>query len=47
MISMIVAAAENQVIGLDNQLPWRLSKDLQFFKNKTWGSPIIVKPMNL
>lgn len=42
MIYHIVAASENNVIGVDNGLPWRLPNDLRFFKNKTWGMPIIM-----
>ncbi len=41
-ISLIVAKAWNNVIGKDNQLPWRLSSDLQLFKTKTTGHPIIM-----
>jgi dihydrofolate reductase len=42
MISLLVAAAENNVIGKDNQLPWHLPGDLQYFKNQTWGMPILM-----
>ena len=35
IISAIVAAASNRVIGIDNDLPWRLPKDLKWFKEKT------------
>lgn len=42
MISMIVAAAENNVIGKDNQLIWHLPDDLRFFKQKTSGHCIIM-----
>ena len=41
-ISLIVAAAENNVIGKDNQIPWHLPNDMKFFKNTTWGMPIIM-----
>ena len=41
-ISMIVAAAENNVIGIDNKLPWHLPADMQFFKRTTNGHPIIM-----
>lgn len=41
-ISFIVAAAENNVIGNNNQLPWRLPNDLKYFKNTTWGLPVIM-----
>ena len=42
MISIIVAAAENNAIGSNNQLPWHLPNDLTFFKNTTWGSVVIM-----
>lgn len=42
MISMIVAADENNLIGKDNQLIWHLPDDLKFFKEKTSGHCIIM-----
>lgn len=42
MISLIVAAAENDVIGRDGALPWRLSDDLRRFKALTMGKPVIM-----
>ena len=42
MISIIVAVAENNVIGKDNQLLWRLSNDLKNFKEITMGHTIIM-----
>ncbi len=41
-ISIIVAASENNVIGVNNDLPWRLSNDLKFFKQKTTGHSILM-----
>lgn len=41
-MTMIVAAAENDVIGKDNQLLWHLSADLQRFKSLTSGHCIIM-----
>ncbi|MDA0651700.1 MAG: dihydrofolate reductase [Proteobacteria bacterium] len=41
-LSLIVAAAENGVIGRDNALPWRLSGDLKRFKEITMGKPLIM-----
>ena len=41
-ISMIVARSRNHVIGRDNQIPWKISADLQFFKKVTMGHPIIM-----
>ena len=41
-ISLIVAVAENGVIGADGGLPWRLSSDLKTFRRLTMGKPIIM-----
>lgn len=41
-VSAIVAAAENNAIGKDNQLLWHLPNDLRFFKRTTSGHPIIM-----
>lgn len=41
-LSLIVAAAQNGVIGRDNQLPWHLPQDLKYFKATTLGKPIIM-----
>ena len=41
-VSLIVAMAQNGVIGRDNALPWRLSADLQRFKATTLGKPILM-----
>ena len=42
MISLIVAASTNNVIGNQGELPWRLSDDLKRFKAVTMGKPIIM-----
>jgi len=42
MISIIVAVAENNVIGKDNKLIWHLPKDLKHFKETTTGHFIIM-----
>lgn len=42
IISLIVAASENNVIGKNNQLLWNLPNDMTFFKNTTWGMPVIM-----
>lgn len=44
--SLIVAVAENNVIGKDNDLIWRLPKDLKYFKEKTLGHHIITGRKN-
>lgn len=41
-ISLIVAVAENGVIGRGGALPWRLSSDLKTFRRLTMGKPIIM-----
>ena len=41
-INIVVAASDNQVIGKDNQLVWNLPNDMKFFKNTTWGMPVIM-----
>jgi dihydrofolate reductase len=41
-ITLVVAASDNNVIGKDNQLLWHLPKDMRFFKNTTWGLPIVM-----
>lgn len=46
MISLIVAMAENRVIGRDNSLPWRLPNDLRHFRRITMGHPIILGRKN-
>lgn len=42
MLSIIVAIAENNVIGKDNQLIWHLPEDLKRFKRLTTGHTIIM-----
>lgn len=41
-ISIIVAVAENNAIGKDNNLLWHLPGDLKRFKNLTMGNNIIM-----
>lgn len=41
-LSMIVAMASGNVIGIENKLPWHLSADLKYFKSVTMGKPIIM-----
>ena len=41
-LSLLVAADEKNVIGKDNKLPWHLPSDLKYFKNQTWGMPILM-----
>ena len=42
IISLIVAASENNAIGKNNDLLWSLPNDMKFFKNTTWGMPVIM-----
>ena len=42
MISFLVAASENNVIGNEGKLPWNLPNDLKYFKSLTWGMVIIM-----
>lgn len=42
ILSLIVAVAENNAIGIHNTLPWYLPEDLKFFKRTTMGKPIIM-----
>ena len=41
-LCLIVAITENGVIGKDNDMPWKVSSDLQYFKKITMGKPIIM-----
>lgn len=41
-INLIVACAENRVIGRDGQLPWRIPEDWKFFKGQTAGATVIL-----
>lgn len=40
--AFVVAMDEKGLIGRDNELPWRLSADLQYFRRITMGSPILM-----
>lgn len=42
MISIIVAVAENQVIGCANRLIWHISEDLKRFKRLTSGHAVVM-----
>ena len=42
MISIIVAASTNNVIGVQGELPWKISDDLKRFKALTLGKPIVM-----
>ena len=43
MVSLVVAVAENGVIGREGELPWgRMPADLQHFKRLTLGHPVVM-----
>ncbi|MGD2026579.1 MAG: dihydrofolate reductase [Anaerolineales bacterium] len=42
MISLIVAASDNGVIGRDGGIPWRLPADMQLFRRLTMGHYLIL-----
>jgi dihydrofolate reductase len=42
IISLVVAVADNGVIGRDGGLPWRISSDLKTFRRLTMGKPLIM-----
>ena len=45
-VSLIVAVAENGVIGKDNDLIWHMPKDMRFFKETTTGHHVIMGRKN-
>lgn len=42
VISLVVAAAANDVIGIGNRLPWHLPEDLRRFRAITMGKPVVM-----
>lgn len=42
MITLIAAMSKNRVIGINNQLPWKLPEDLKRFKNLTTGNVVLM-----
>jgi dihydrofolate reductase len=42
LLSLLVAASENGVIGRDNGMPWHLPDDLKHFKALTLGKPVLM-----
>src|SRR5690606_41909028 len=41
-ISLIAAIARNNVIGADQDIPWRIPSDFAWFRRQTMGKPVIV-----
>lgn len=41
-IIVIVAVAQNNVIGNKGDIPWRIQEDFQHFRETTWGYPCIM-----
>lgn len=41
-VAAIVAAADNDVIGRANALPWDLPDDLAYFRRRTLGKPVLM-----
>ncbi|MBE9503829.1 MAG: type 3 dihydrofolate reductase [Proteobacteria bacterium] len=42
IISLIAAMNDDRVIGINNELPWKLPADMKWFREKTMGKPIIM-----
>lgn len=41
-ITLIVAAAENNAIGINNQMPWHLPNDFKYFKRNTMAHSVLM-----
>lgn len=41
-MTLVAAMAQDNVIGLDNAMPWHLPEDLKHFKATTLGKPVIM-----
>ena len=41
-VAVIAARAQNGCIGRHGKLPWKLPGDLKYFRERTWGKPIIM-----
>lgn len=42
MINIIVAYDKNRLIGSKGKIPWKISEDMEFFRNQTMGHPVIM-----
>lgn len=41
-LSLIVAMAQNRVIGIENRLPWHLPEDMRWFRRHTLGKAVVM-----
>lgn len=41
-LALIVAYAQNRVVGIENRLPWHLPEDLKYFKQVTTGKAVVM-----
>lgn len=41
-LAIIVAAADNGVIGRNNAMPWHIPDDMRYFRRVTMGKPVIM-----
>ena len=42
LLTLVVAAAENDVIGSGGKLPWRLKSEMAHFRDLTMGKPVVM-----
>ncbi len=42
LISIIAAMTDDRVIGINNNLPWKLPSDMKWFRQHTLGKPILM-----
>ncbi|SEQ39116.1 dihydrofolate reductase [Faunimonas pinastri] len=42
LVVIVVAVANNNVIGADNSIPWRVREDMKGFRARTMGKPVIM-----
>ena len=41
-LALVVAVADNGVIGADNGIPWKSSTDMRHFREVTMGKPVVM-----
>ena len=42
MINLIWAMDENQLVGIDDRIPWHIKEDLVYFKSKVKGKTVLM-----